>query len=321
MNATTATIARWLLIAVGLDLLVTRVASRLAIFVPKEGGVAAVAGWVGRLGAVADTLVPIIAALLLAALLFEAGRRPASWRERVGLLSVTAVAVMGIAGLVTAPTPEATLAGQVLVLVAALLLVLPDTGADSDRLADAGRLLLVFALACGALARAGAPAAALLGKPFPVDPTLSLVTTGELAFVAGAAAVGVAGISRATRRARSVGLAIAAVLVAQALVAPDMTGILLIWSLGLTGLLPLSLYAIVAGLAIAGLAGLSSDHSARAIGLAIVLMAGNAPAASGLLLASLLGLVIARTAARATAIADVVPSRSGIPAVAPPAIP
>lgn len=321
MSATTATIARWLLLAVGLDLLVTRVASRLAIFVPKEGGVAVVAGIVGRLGAVVDTLVPIIAALLLAALLFEAGRGPASWRGRVGLLSVTAIAVMGIAGLVAAPTPEATLAGQVLVLVAALLLVLPDTGADSDRLADAGRLLLVFALASGALARAGAPAAALLARPFPVDPSLGLVAAGELAFFAGAAAVGFAGISGATRRARAAGLAIAAILVAPALVAPGMTGILLTWALGLTGLLPLPLYAIVAGLAVAGLAGLSSDRSARAIGLAIVLMAGNAPAASGLLLASLLGLVVARMSARTTAIADVVPSRSGIPVVAPPAIP
>lgn len=312
MSATTATIARWLLLAVGLDLVVTRLVSRLAIFVPTDGPVAVVAGWIGRLAAISDTLVPIVAGLLLLALLFEARRRPARGPGRAGLLCATALAVAGIAGLVTAPTPAITLTGQLLIIVAALLLALPGEGERGDRLADAGRRILILALACGALSRAGAAAAALGGKPFPVDPTLSLVTAGELAFVAGAAAVGIAGISRATGHARSVGLAIAALLIAPALFAPGMTGILLTWSLGLTGLLPLPLYAIVAGLAVTGLVGLSSDRSARATGLAIVLLAGNAPAASGLLLASLLGLAVASAAAAAPISRGLEPARARI---------
>ncbi|MEX1173109.1 MAG: hypothetical protein WEG56_10920, partial [Chloroflexota bacterium] len=69
-----AWLTRWLLVAVAADLLVTRFVVRLAIFIPKGEPWAAISAWLGRVGAMVDTLVPILAVLVLASMLSAAGR-------------------------------------------------------------------------------------------------------------------------------------------------------------------------------------------------------------------------------------------------------
>jgi len=85
-------IAGWLLAATAIDLFVTRLASRMTIFIPKDPALAGPAAAVGRLAAFADALVPVLAVALLVALIAGAGSGGLAYR--IGLAATAGVAAL-----------------------------------------------------------------------------------------------------------------------------------------------------------------------------------------------------------------------------------
>ncbi|MEX2184094.1 MAG: hypothetical protein WEC14_06575 [Chloroflexota bacterium] len=302
-----AWLTRWLLVAVAADLLVTRFVVRLAIFIPKGEPWAAISAWLGRVGAMVDTLVPILAVLVLASMLSAAGRMTRF--DRALLVSVAAVAVLGIAGAYLAPAPlTAVIVDGLIVLVAvgaASRIARSSTHVD---LAIVGSVALAAAVAAPAGTRLWDTVPLVLGASggswvVPLGTWISV--GGQWAFVAGAAMLGLAGVrirrSGWLRDRRSLVVLMLAALLAASLMlafawrAPASFGQLLIWSIGLTGAVPVAVIASAIALAVVGLPALHRGTPSLATGGSIVLLAGYGLSASGLVLASLLGLLITRS--------------------------
>lgn len=295
-------LALWLLVAVGLDLVLTRFVVRLAIFVPKGEPFATASAVLGRIGAAADTLVPIIAILLLVALLVRAGRAGGRL-DRAMLMAVTVVAATGLALVVYPLTPVVVVALGVLIgslaTLTAVRLGLHDGLPVAARL---GLASLGVAVAVTALSRAadasGISVAFAGGWPDGID-SLTLGVIGQVVFVAGAGLVGLAGAAndaravKERRRSAAAGIIAGLAVLAAGTFAPVTWATLTTWSIGLTGVIPAPAIAVAVGLAVAGLPALHERTPSASVGAGIVLLAGNGLAASGLVLASLLGLVVA----------------------------
>lgn len=251
------------------------------------------------------------------------GRRGLAWR--IGLAATMAVAGVGLV-LLAVPTTPALVVGIGAAIAFAALAFLPAVLRGRDRLEIVGLALLAGGLAAAGLGRAleaasglsrstdlgsGAPSsvlgdgaaavAASLSNPLGFDlPRAALVVLagGQAFYVLGAGILGLAWLAaawRSTGRNRwllSGGLAAAITLVALVR-APTTSGMLLIWTLGLTAAVPLLLVPLVLGLAVAGLGLQLTSAPRRAIGPAMILLAGATPATSSLLLAALLGLALA----------------------------
>ena len=302
-------LAAWLLVAVAAHLLLTRTLVRLVIFMPKSPVMAGVAQAMGWLAAAVDALVPVLGLLLLAVLLLNGGRTRAPLSWRAGLAFAAAVAAGGLALLLVPPVPSGQLVVDALLLVSLGALCLPalramarPAGPDVMAWGLSGFTLLAVAGAASlaALARGVDAAGALGGGPGGPSLTIWLRAAGELAYLAGATLFGLAGLNEAARgravvRPRWIAVAAVAVvaLLGASLAAPLSLGILLMWSLGLSGTFPVFLYAAVAAVAIAGGSALAGARREAAFGLAIALLAGYTLAASGLVLATLLGLALA----------------------------
>jgi hypothetical protein len=296
--APASVVAGWLLAATALDLIVTRLGSRLMIFVPKDPALAGPASAVGRLAAFADALVPVVGLVLLVALI--AGAASAGVAHRLALAGTAGVAVAGVLAIAVSPSTWFG-AGTDLLVIGALVGFAAQLVRGERRLSSLRAAALALAGAAGfaALARLVEALGALApggGVPFVET---GLRTAGEILFVFGAAAAGWAGL-RPARRAGIVprwavgaGVVVAALLLVATAFAPSMADMILTWSLGLSGALPAAFYAAAAGLVVAGLPSLAATRREAAIGLGIVILAGNALSASGLLLAGLLGIAVA----------------------------
>ncbi len=288
-------VARLLLVAVALDLIVTRFVVRLAIFVPKGEPFASASAVLGRIGAATDAFVPIVGILLLAALLVRAGR-VGDRLDRAMLVAVAVIAVAGIGLVAYPPTPIVAVVLDLLLVAVAVAAALQVCRAvQTPRFARLGILSLAAAIALAALGRM-----ADLGAIDSVPPGIAIGALGQVAFVAGTALVGLAGVvdlvpPRAPRRGLvALGFVMALLVLTFGLRAPATWGALAVWSVGLTGLVPVSATALAIGLAAAGLPALHRRAPASAIGASIVVLAGYGLAASGLALAGLLGLLVVR---------------------------
>ncbi len=292
--------ARWLMIVVAADLLITRFVVRLAIFVPKGEPWATMSSWIGRLGAMVDALVPILGVLLLATMLVRAGRQ--GWLIRTLLVAATVVAGSGFMQLVWSPTPAVAIATDLfVVLIVVGVIVALVRRPESAGLGTVASLALAGSVAASAFARLLDTAPVALGTG--ADPTSGAIGTwisaaGQVAFVAGAVLLGLVGLAglrprQALVRALAFGVAVAAFVAVAAWRAAASVGQLTIFSVGLTGVVPAVVIGAAVGLAIPGLIALHRRAPEAAIGGAIVLLAGYGLAASGLLLASLLGLLYA----------------------------
>lgn len=281
---------RFLLVAVALDLVLTRIIARLAIFVPKEDPWATASAVLGRVGSVADVLVVIAGIAALGVLLLRAGR--GSIADRLLVPATAAIAAAGFALLVIPPTPEIAAVIDVLIVVIALVAVTAWRPAPTvPRFARLGLVALGVSVAAPAAARLLTGDLSTIGS--------WVVIAGQWAVPLGAVALGAAGLMGHAHRgiwrpAVLVGVVVAALLLAAAWRSPTYTNQLLIWSLGIAGVVPLPVLAVAAGLAIAGIPGLARRAWPLAVGGTIVLLAGHGLAASGLVLASLVGLLIAR---------------------------
>lgn len=289
-------LARLLLVAVALDLLVTRLIVRLAIFVPKGEPWATISGGLGRFGAATDALAPLVGLLLLAALLLLAGR--AGRRGEALILVALAVVAAGGFALIHLPSrPAVVLVLDSLVVTVAVGSAVRVCRAGGPIVARTGLVALAAATALAAIGHAVDLAGILAGSSGAS--ALTLLAVGQLAFVGGAALVGLAGVFAMMRpgefRGRHIAVGVSAALLAAlaAAGAPATSGAIMIWSIGLTGAVPVLVVAVALGLAVAGLPTLHRKAPTLAIGASIVLCSGYGLAASGLVLAGLLGLVVA----------------------------
>lgn len=310
-------VSRWLLLAVGLDLVVTRLIVRLSIFVPKGEPWASLSAGFGRIGAVADVLVPIVGIILLVLLLARAGR--AALIDRLLALGVALVAAFGFALVWLPPDPAiVSILETVIALVAVGAGLRASTRGHLPTTAAGGVVLLAGSIALAAAARALASASFLqagngIEGAALAQPVLWLEAAGQFGYVAGGALVGLAGLLTGLRAYRdgvgiatadsadpgrsflvacAVGLVIAVFTSITASASPLYWGALAIWSLGLSGVIPAPAIGVAAGLAVAGLPSLGRSLPAVAIGSGIILLSGYALAASGLVLAALLGLLV-----------------------------
>lgn len=302
-------LATWLLAAVAVDLLLTRVVVRLAIFIPKGDPWATASAALGRVGAATDVLVTVVGVLLLGALLIRAGRH-GGWLDRASLLALAAVAASGVAHVYLAPTRGVVAVVDVLVIaIAAGTAVRGRFGPGVPVVARVGIVALASAVALAALGDAvqvsGILAQSETGGPAAAG-GLMIRTAGEVAFTMSAALLGLGGIVLlrrpvvGSRRSIGFGVVAACVFVLAGTLAPASWGAILIWSVGLSGAIPLPLVGLALGLAIAGLPALHRTAPQLAVGAGIVLFAGYGLAASGLLLASLLGLVVSGSCGRSS---------------------
>jgi hypothetical protein len=300
--ATVERLAVGLLLAVGLDLVLTRFLVRLAIFIPKDEPAAAIASLLGRVGAASDVLVPIMGGILLVAMLVRAGHA----RSRADQVLLTAVAVIGVAGVAYVVLPQPPLAVAALAaLTAAIALTAGVRLGLARELPWAGRigvLLLAVSVAVAGVVRALDAIAALAapgGAWMVSGSTLATGIAGQAALVAGAGLIGLAGFvagreSGEIRRGGLLGgLAVGMAILAAGSLVPVMWSTISTWSIGLSGAVPVPLVALAAGLAVAGLPVLHRRAPSLSVGAATVVLAGYGLAASGLVLAGLLGLVAA----------------------------
>ena len=296
-------LARWLLVAVALDLILTRLVVRLAIFIPKGDPWATLSAVLGRIGAATDVLVPLVGLLLLGALLLRAGRRH-DRAEQALIVLIAVVAAGGLALVYLPPTPLVAIVLDLVVVAVAIGAGLGIRGqVRAPRIARLGMVSLAGAVALAATARAvdgvGVVAGLVQGSPSVVGAPVT-GALGQVAFVVGAALLGLGGIvampPAAVRRGwlAVIGLAAALSVLAFAIRAPATWGALAIWSMGLPGGIPAPAIAIAVGLAVAGLPLLYRREPGMAVGASIIILAGYGLAASGLALAALLGLVVAQ---------------------------
>lgn len=294
-------LARWLLVAVVLDLLVTRLVVRLAMFIPRDEPWATPARLLGRLGAATDVLVPIVGVLLLGALVVRAARG-ARLDERATLMAVGLAAIGGFALVVVPPTPGLLLAIDLCLGAAVVGAAIGLRHQDADPpLVRPGLVALAAALLLVAVGRTlgAAEATGWSGVSGSGATAVAVDVWAQLAFVTGAGLIGMGGVlagrASGTISRRRLVLALAVVLVSAAgwMRAPASWDSLTIWSLGLSGVVPALLVACVLGLVIVGLPSLYRVAPTVAVGAAIVMASGVGLAASGLVLAGLLGLVVA----------------------------
>jgi hypothetical protein len=293
--AAIAWLARLLLVAVALDLIVTRFVVRLAIFIPKGEPLATLSAALGRFGAATDAFVPLVGLLLLGSLLVRVGRTRRR-REALTLVALAVVAAGGFALIHLPPRPAVLLVLDSLVVAIAVETAFRVRDTPGTVVARVGFVALAAAVAFAAIGRAVNLSGVTGGSSGTF--ALAIIAVGQLTFVCGAALVGLGGVldfrKPGSDRGRLVGVGVAAalVLLLAALRAPATSGAVVIWSIGLAGAVPAPFVAVALGLVVAGLPVLHRRAPALAVGASIVLVSGYDLAASGLVLAGLLGLVV-----------------------------
>ena len=307
---------RWLVCAALADWLIGRTITRSAIFMPKSPLVIGVYQSLGVAGQVAATLTGL---LTLGALGWIAWRE---WRARHA--SVLPAALIGLvafsfAALFVAPSRWFAVARHLLTLaVVGTLAGRAWHGSDSvsRRIAV---LLPALAMLFGALYQAVMALSQALQQPDPPSFTGAFFDTGELLVVL--APVLLWWTDRLTGRGGRSAYVLAAfpalAFSAIHLVNPAMSGILSIWSIGLTLYLPWPLYAV--SLWLAGVTVIASLRRDNPVGWAILLMAtgGYTPQLSTHVFLGLTGLwLLALPKAQAAVICSSGARRAASPSLA-----
>lgn len=261
----------WLTLAALADWLIGRTLTRLAIFMPKSPLVIAAYQALGFAGQFAVTLTSVLALCGLGALAWQMFRSRQSFALPVVLLSLLA---LSLALLVVAPTGPLLLGYHLFLMAAVLLLgrqVWEGKASLAQRAAGTGvALVVVFGESYQLL-----PALyETLRWPGPPPFASAFFNWGEALMVLSSMALWWAYGRGAPRRAWLAAALPALAFVALRFANPAMTGIIAIWSLGLTLYLPWPLYAL--SLWLSGVTVIQAWRQDHAAGWAILLlMAGG----------------------------------------------
>ncbi len=259
----------WLAAAAAVDWLVSRTLARSAIFMPKSPPVTAIYQGLALAGQLAFTLAGVLALAGLGWLIGQAARQ----RRFVLGASLAGLLALGLATLVIPPAGWLPVIYRWFTLLAIALIagnIWRAVDGWSHRLA---RTIPALALGVGALHQAREALHAVM--PLPGSPP------GLALFYAGEALVVASGFCfwwMARQRGYPRGVWLAAALPAlafsaMALANPSITGIMAIWSTGLTLYLPWPLYA--ASLYLATVAAIGALRRGDPAGWAILLLAAG----------------------------------------------
>jgi hypothetical protein len=265
---------KWLAIAAVVEWLLGRTLARAAIFMPKTAVM--VAGYQG-LGVIGQVAVSLASLLALAGLGWMAWE---GWKMRGGLaLALVCAGLMAtsVAGLFVPAAGGLGLAFQVLMCAGIGLLVwrawrLPLRIASKVAITLAGLALLL-----GRLYQSLDAIYAALHLPGPPAASGLLFNLGELLVLASVAALWWAYGRGASWKTWLAGLIPAALFTLPRLLAPAMTGIMTIWSTGLTLYLPWPAYGMA--LWLASVTVIQSLRRGEAAGWAVLLLAAGGYAA------------------------------------------
>lgn len=293
------TLIRWLTIVALFDWFVTRTITRAAIFIPKPPPVIALYSALNVAGQLALTLTGLLALLALGGIAWRA------WRQQGVVGRALALALTGQVGLsllflVIPPAGWLASANHLLYLTTIVLLlfrILPmarfhlDTSPARGPAFPARALALMlpaFALVTGRLHQAIPTFYATLQWPGPPPLTGLFFNLGELLVVLSVFALWWSYGRGATWRVWLAAALPALVFAGSHLASAAMTGILAVWSVGLTLYLPWPLYAV--SLWLAGVTGIVALRRDDPGGWAILLLisGGYAPQLS---LQAFLGLI------------------------------
>lgn len=259
---------RWLALAALLDWLLTRTLTRSAIFMPKAPLVIGLYQAIGIVGQIVATLSALLALTALAWHAWRSGGRFGS-----GLLAASLL-LLSLAFVVVPPAGWLAVTYQGLLLGAIALTGRQMLGSGLSRDQKIAGCLAALALALSALYQVIPALYAALRWPGPPPLAVWLFDAGELIVVACPAALWRAYGRGAGRGVWLLAAVPALVFAGLRLTNPALTGILAIWSTGLTLYLPWPLYAL--SLWLAGVTVLASLRRGEWAGWAVLmLMAGG----------------------------------------------
>lgn len=286
---------KWLAVAAVVEWLLVRTFTRAAIHIPKSSFMIALYTAVNQIGLVAAAFVALLAVVLLLWLAWQI-------RQAVILpLALLGLVLLSVLFLVFVPPVWLAVAYQLLAILAVFLIasygVRTRWVAPDKKKGWQGTTVVLFpagALLAGLLVQLLPNLYALLGWPGPPPFTAVLFNLGEL-FVAASVIVWWWASRSMNGRTHSWKPWLLATFPALLFALsfwwdPAMTGILTIWSTGLTLFLPWPIYALA--LWLAGVTVLANWHSRPTLAYAILLLiaGGYAPQLSSQLFCALIGL-------------------------------
>ncbi len=271
LPATPQLLLRLLVIAAVFDWLVTRTFTRAAIFMPKPPLVILLYQILNVLGQFAFTLVGFVALLMLTWIAWTHLR---TRHDPLTFIALTSLIALSIFFLFVAPAGVSAIVYQLLITVSLGLMI-----KDSTRHTWINVAAPALALFCATLYQ--------LSQQLQLAETSSLFNLGELFFVLTPIVIA----RDSLLRHKWIGLIAALAFLLVHALSPSMTGIIAIWSIGLTLYLPSIFYAISIGSVCAMLADSRQhgDAASRALPVLLILAGGYAPQLSAQLFLNLIG--------------------------------
>jgi hypothetical protein len=286
----------WLVLAALAEWLVLRTLTRAAIHVPKSPPVITLYGIMNYLGLLAATFVALLGLLLLLWLVWQ------SWQTRgTMLLSLLLAGRVGLSLLFLVVVPAGWLVVISHLITLSLIVVLLTSGLGVGASFWKGResmvrppaialMLPALALVAGVLYHMLPALYTALGWSGPPPLTGLLFNLGELLVVASVVAVWWV-YGRSATLTHAIIAALPALLFSLSFWRdPAMTGILTIWSTGLTLFLPWPFYVLALWLAVVTVLAAWRRKRSLAYALLLLMSAGYAPQLSSQLFCALIGL-------------------------------
>lgn len=275
---------RWLMLAALADWLIGRTLTRATIHMPKTPFLITLYEGFNLIGQFAATLAALLA---LAGLLWIAWQEILARRAALPLL-LAVLAALSMVFILVAPSGGPALAYQVVALAAVALIM-----RRAWRAGSAHRMSLLVPAAAMLMSTAYQAIPALFevlrwSSPPPLADVCFYL--GEFFVVLSPVALWLAAGRPASRRVWLVASMPALFFAVMYLASPSMTGVMVIWSTGLTLYLPWPLYAV--SLWLAGVTAIVDLRRGNSVGMALVLLAagGYAPQLSAQLFMGMIGL-------------------------------
>lgn len=231
---------RWLGIAALLDWLVTRTLARGAIFMPKSPAVIAIYDGITRLGQVASTTAALLALVVVCWLGWHELKSRRSWGAGLALFMMVALSVWG---LFQPATGWQAFSFQLLYIFCLLAFTIKGWDSAAGRNQKISLLLVAATLIVSHLFQLVAAVNQAITRPGSLELTRVLFNPGELLVLLSIAALWWAYGRTVAWKTWLASAFFTSLFVVPRLLNPSMTGILSIWSTGLSLYLPWPLYA------------------------------------------------------------------------------